>query len=56
MNFVPASSPWRRMIMPPVALTVCVMPSIGLSLSFRCTKTGMRSSTRWARRRSSDVG
>ena len=35
VNLVPSGKPCRRMIMPPLALTVCVCPEMGSGLSLR---------------------
>ena len=56
VNLVPCGMPSLRMIIPPVALTVWVNPSMPLGLLAMWTTTGIRSSTRCARRRSSAVG
>src|ERR1700722_11896033 len=55
VSFVPSGSASGKMIIAPLALTVCVFPAIG-PLPFTWIVTAILSNTRCARRRSSAVG
>src|SRR5271157_4834465 len=43
---VPVGRPWGKMIIAPLALTVCVVPGMGLALPSTCTRTGILRNTR----------